>query len=130
ANKLESHGWIGRYFDNACQGCDPTIGVNIGRQMPQAFASGKPVGVSLNDPQSYRFQSGDRTGMTEESYRELNQPDELAAMDADGDNSGGTIASISGAARHSGSALDFLERTAMDAQISSDKILAVSNKVQ
>ena len=130
ANKFERYGWIGRYFDNTCKGCDPTIGVNIGRQMPQAFASSQPVGVSLDNPQNYRFLSGDRTGMTDESFRELNQPDDLAAMDAGGDNAGGTVASISGAAMHAGSALDFLERTAMDAQISSDKILAVSNKVQ
>jgi uncharacterized protein (DUF1501 family) len=35
--KIERYGWLGRYFDNACSGCDPTIGVSIGRQTPQAF---------------------------------------------------------------------------------------------
>src|SRR5580765_3355466 len=39
ASKNERYGWLGRYFDNTCSGCDPTIGVHIGRQMPQAFAS-------------------------------------------------------------------------------------------
>jgi len=35
--------WMARrYFDNACSGCDPTVAVNIGRQMPQAFAAKTP----------------------------------------------------------------------------------------
>src|ERR1041384_4728154 len=55
ASKNEKYGWLGRYFDNTCSGCDPTIGVNIGRQMPQAFAAKRPGGVSLDNPQNYRF---------------------------------------------------------------------------
>ncbi|HEX4645753.1 MAG TPA: hypothetical protein VH598_09110, partial [Verrucomicrobiae bacterium] len=27
AEKIEKYGWLGRYFDNACAGCDPTIGI-------------------------------------------------------------------------------------------------------
>ncbi len=46
ADKVESYGWIGRYFDNACRGADPTVGVNIGRQMPQAFSARTPTGVA------------------------------------------------------------------------------------
>lgn len=46
------------------------------------------------------------------------------------ENSGASIGSISGRVTHSGSALDFLERTALDAQVSSDKILAISKRVQ
>ncbi len=126
---FEHYGWLGRYFDNACAGSDPTVGVNIGRQMPQAFAAKNPTGVSLENPQSYRFMSGERgnedmTG-TEESYRKLNQGETEMA-----ENSGGTIGAINGSAHHSGSALDFLERTALDAQVSSDKILGIAGKVQ
>ncbi|PYI87861.1 MAG: hypothetical protein DME26_04820 [Verrucomicrobia bacterium] len=128
ASKVEKYGWLGRYFDNTCSGCDPTIGVNIGRQMPQAFASKKPVGVSLDNPQNYRFIDTDRPGdgqmaMSEKSYRKLNQPD----MDS---NSGDTIGAVAGAPRPVGSVLDFLERTALDAQMSSDKIREISNKVE
>src|SRR5271156_946906 len=47
SEKFEKYGWLGRYFDNACTGCDPTIGVSIGRQMPQSFASKHPTGISL-----------------------------------------------------------------------------------
>jgi uncharacterized protein (DUF1501 family) len=136
SERFEKYGWIGKYFDNACPGCDPTVGVSIGNQMPQAFASKTPTGVSLQNPQSYRFISGANGGNTsEQSYRKLNSPDPDPSMDAHaGDtgadaNSGGTIGAISGSAPHTGSALDFLERTAMDAQVSSDKILAVSSKV-
>src|SRR5207342_884417 len=65
AAKIEKYGWLGRYFDNTCAGCDPTVGVNIGRQMPQAFAAKKPIGVSLDNPQNYRFMSSDHPGSDE-----------------------------------------------------------------
>ena len=128
SDKIESSGWLGRYFDNTCSGCEPTVAVNIGRQMPQAFQAKHPVGVSLESPQSYRFISRDkgRNGeMTEESYRKLNEPDGEMAEDT-----GGTIAEIHGSVQSSGSALDFLERTALDAQVSSDKIRAIASRVE
>ncbi len=133
---FEQYGWLGRYFDNACAGCDPTVGVNIGRQMPQAFAAKKPVGVSLENPQGYRYISNEKgAGNGEQSYRKLNEPDENMAMDAHAangadSNSGDTIGAIHGPTPRGGSALDFLERTAMDAQLSSDKIRAISSKVE
>src|SRR5260370_25638437 len=119
ANKFETTGWLGRYFDNTCSGCDPTIAVSIGRQMPQAFAAKNPKGVSLDNPQSYRFISPDKSkpgqmNSAEESFRKLNQPEEEMP-----ENSGDTISAIPGPVRHPGSVLDFLERTALDAQISS-----------
>jgi len=128
SNKIESAGWLGRYFDNTCSGCDPTVAVNIGRQMPRAFQAKHPVGVSLESPQSYRFISREkgRSGeMTEESYRKLNEPDAEMA-----ENVGGTISAIHGSVQSSGSALDFLERTALDAQVSSDKIRSIASRVE
>ena len=84
SDKVAQHGWLGRYFDNTCTGCDPTVAVNIGRQMPQAFAAKHPTGVSLDSPQNYRFISpeisrpGEMNG-AEESFRKLNQAsDEMA----------------------------------------------------
>ena len=44
--------------------------------------------------------------------------------------SGDSIGSLSGSINHSGSALDFIQRTAMDAQFSSDEILKVSKGVK
>src|SRR5580658_10417658 len=118
AEKFENYGWIGRYFDNACRGADPTVGVSIGRQMPQAFSAATPTGVSLDNPQSYRYNAGGtrmadgEMSPEEESYRELNRPEEA-------DNSGATIGAVSGPTAQRGSAIDFLERTALDAQVSS-----------
>jgi uncharacterized protein (DUF1501 family) len=126
--KIESSGWLGRYFDNTCSGCEPTVAVNIGRQMPQAFQAKHPVGVSLESPQSYRFisrEKGKSAEMTEESYRKLNEPDSEMA-----ENAGGTISAIHGSVQSPGSALDFLERTALDAQVSSDKIRAIASRVE
>jgi uncharacterized protein (DUF1501 family) len=131
SNRFENTGWLGRYFDNSCSGCDPSIGITIGSQMPQAFAAKMPKGICFDNPQNYRFKSGDNaapgemTDATEESYRRLNQGDETV-----GDNSGGTIAAISGSTTHGGSPLDFIERTALDAQVSSDQVRAVANRVQ
>jgi len=48
---LEKYGWLGRYFDNACAGADPTVGVTIGSQLPQAFFAKQPNGICLNNPQ-------------------------------------------------------------------------------
>lgn len=125
-------GWIGRYFDNACQGADPTVGINIGRQTPLAFASKRSLGVSLENPDSYRFASADDGQMAEGQgnemfYRKLN----AAEMTEEGLNSGASIGAVAGAAmKPRGSNLDFLERVALDAQVSSDKILAVTRKVK
>jgi len=132
AEKVESYGWLGRYFDNACAGADPTVGVSIGQQMPQAFNARTPTGVSLSNPQNYRFISGHRPAngemsAEEKSFRELNQP---AADDAAMENSGATIGAIGGPVAHHGSVLDFLQRTALDAELSSDKILAITRRVE
>jgi uncharacterized protein (DUF1501 family) len=131
SERNESYGWLGRYFDNACAGADPTVGVSIGRQMPEAFNARTPTGISLENPQSYRFMAGHRgrdgeMNADEKSFRELNQPPEDAAME----NSGATVGSIGGRVVHQGSVMDFLQRTAMDAELSSDKILAITKKVQ
>lgn len=130
SNRFEKYGWLGRYFDNACPGADPTVGVNIGRQMPQAFTAKNPKGVSVDNPQNYRFISSEsgmkgETDLMEQSFRELNEQE---AADV---NSGATIGAIGGpTARGNGSPLDFLERTALDAQVSSDQIRAISNRTE
>src|SRR5437016_3391607 len=107
AGKFERYGWLGRYFDNACAGCEPTAGVNIGRQMPQAFAAKMPIGVSLENPQNYRFMSSDRPGpdeseSSEEAFRKMTQLDEGMELERDDLNSGGSIGAVAGAASHTG----------------------------
>ncbi len=127
SEKIEKYGWLGRYFDNECKGCDPAVAVNVGRQMPQAFAAKTPKGISLENPQNYRFissEKGKAGQASEESFRKLNEP-EMEMVE----NSGDTIGSLPGPAAHAGSALDFLERTALDAQVSSDRVRSIASRV-
>ena len=130
SEKFEKYGWLGKYFDNTCAGCDPTVAVNVGRQMPQAFNAKNPKGVAVDNPQNYRFIStnGEDSKMVESSFRDMNDQE----MDAGHvENSGGSIGAISGPGVHvKGSALDFLERTALDAQMSSDQIRAISARAE
>jgi uncharacterized protein (DUF1501 family) len=129
-DKYLTDGWIGRYFDNACQGCDPTVGINIGPRLPQAFASHMPTGVSLENPDSYKFMGAGVHDDEETAYRSMYtaNPDELAPAS----NSGASVGMVSGTVTlpNGQSSLDFLERTSMDAQVSSDKIRAIAAKIQ
>ena len=120
SNRFERYGWVGRFFDNACSGAEPTVGISISRQMPQSFAARNPMGVSVDNPQNYRFRA---TPETEASLRKLN-----AFQDDWEENSGGTIGALPGQTAHIGSALEFLERTALEAQVSSDTIRAISSR--
>jgi uncharacterized protein (DUF1501 family) len=123
SEKYLTDGWLGRYFDNACAGCDPTVAINIGPRLPEAFSSHNPTGISLENPQSYRFMGAGINDDEEMAYRSM--------FSTDG-NSGGSIGMVSGTMNlHKGqSALDFLERTSMDAEVSSDKIRAIAGKTK
>jgi len=124
-NKYLTDGWLGRYFDNTCQGCDPTVAINIGPRLPQAFSAHTPMGISLENPDSYRFMGAGQNDDEELAYRSM------ASSVADS-NSGGSISMVSGTItlQNGQSAVDFLERTSMDAQVSSDKIRAVAGKTK
>ncbi|MEX1118138.1 MAG: DUF1501 domain-containing protein [Terrimicrobiaceae bacterium] len=125
ADKVSHHGWIGKYFDACCAGEDPTVGVAIGKQEPLAFAAANPKGIAFNQPNQFRYQvtgSEDPQGV-EDSIREM------GAQHDDENMSGASIGMLSGA-QASGDAEDFLRRTALDAQMSSDKVREVTSKFQ
>jgi len=126
-DKYLTDGWLGRYFDNACAGCDPTVAINIGPRLPQAFASHNPTGISLENPDSYRFMGAGQNDDEELAYRSM-----YATGHEDTGASGGSISMVSGTVtlQNGQSAVDFLERTAMDAQLSSDKIRAIAGKTK
>jgi len=138
ADAVEKYGWLGRYFDNACNGADPAVGVTIGNQLPEAFFAKHPKGVCFSNPQSYRFiANGDAT----EEYKKLNDLEmsgsapsgDMVSSDVSGDmlNSGGSIASLpAGMPMTGGRAVDFITRTALDAQHSSDEIRGIAARVQ
>ena len=129
ADRNESHGWLGKYFDSCCSGADPTVGVAIGEQTPQAFVGNTPTGVTFARPEQFRWQPSEKgkgaTNVEESFFRQLNGMDEDAAA---GSNEGGSITTIAGGTKPDQGALDFLQRTALDAQLSSDKILAIARK--
>ena len=132
SDKVEKYGWLGRYFDSACAGADPTVGVVVGRQLPESFFAKTPKGICFDNPQNYRFLSPEhpkpgQTDMTEAAYEKLNET-EMVSSD---DNSGASIGSLpAGMPMQGGKAVDFIERTAMDAQISSDEVRGIAARVQ
>jgi uncharacterized protein (DUF1501 family) len=134
SDKYEKYGWIGRYFDNDCAGSDPAVGLAIEDQLPQSFFAHTPKGVCVTNPQNYRFLPGDhpRAGqpdMVEASYEKLNDI-EVNMTPAD-QNSGGSIGTLPSAMPMTGGrAVDFIERTALDAQVSSDEIRGIAARVQ
>ena len=65
-----STGWLGRYFDNTCPGCDPHVGVAIGETLPLAMQGEKVLPLSFERPDSYRYTGRDKT-----DYLKLNHVD-------------------------------------------------------
>jgi uncharacterized protein (DUF1501 family) len=107
-----ANGWIGRFFDNACPGCDPHVGVSIGDTLPLAMQGRRVTPLSFSGPENYRY-----NGPDVERYLALNHRPAAGGERRAADGRGG------GAERE---ALDFLHRTAMDAQLSSDQILSMT----
>jgi uncharacterized protein (DUF1501 family) len=97
-------GWVGRYFDNTCSGADPHPGISIGAALPLAMQGEKIMPLAFERPESYRYRGSDL-----DRYMKLNR-----AYPADPSADGAQ------------SQLDFLHRTAMDAQVSSEAILRVT----
>lgn len=121
-------GWLGRYFDNACPGADPTVGISFNKTQPEAFGAAKNPGVCLNSPELYRWiHGGGEKAQAEEFFADLNQPDD--DHDEDGPTDGGSIAMPAGGKTGGISGegnLAFLERVALDARVSSKTILELA----
>ncbi len=123
-----STGWLGRYFDNACPGADPTVGISFNKTQPESFGALKNPGVCLNSPELYRWIHGEgEQGDAEAFFAKLNQPDHDDDAPADGASiampAGGKTGGITGESN-----LAFLERVALDARVSSKKILELASK--
>jgi uncharacterized protein (DUF1501 family) len=107
-------GWIGRFFDNTCSGTDPHVGVSIGEQMPVAMKGERITPLSFDRPETYRYNGRDK-----EHYLELNRADDSALAKPVTPSKKPQIVTAD-------AQLDFLHRTAMDAQLSSDDILRMT----
>lgn len=105
SDRLESTGWIGRYFHSSCAGkAGPGSAVNVGAKAPAAFA-GSDAGVSFASPEMFRWLPGDG-GDRAEAFLALNRP-----RDGGG---GGT--------------LDYLRSVTSSAVATSDRVQAVARK--
>ncbi len=115
-------GWLGRYFDNACPGADPTVGISLNKTQPESFGALKNPGVSLSSPELYRWMhsSGDMAD-AEKFFDSLNSPD--APVDGASIEMLGKTGGIAGEDN-----LAFLERVAMDARVSSKQVLEIAAK--
>jgi uncharacterized protein (DUF1501 family) len=97
-------GWIGRYFDNACNGTpQPDGAIAIGRTAPLAMQGDVQKPIAFESPEMFRWLGEELHPALNDPYRELTR---AGAPD--------------GAAPSSQAA--FLMRTALDAQLTSDRI--------
>lgn len=113
-SEVATTGWLGRYFDNACPGCDPHVGIAVGEQLPLAMRGDKVTPLSFDKPENYRY-----NGQDVDRYKNLNTAQAPATMPAIAQPNKPTVITPD-------SQLSFLTRTAMDAQISSDDILRMT----
>jgi uncharacterized protein (DUF1501 family) len=99
-----AYGWLGRYADQAFKGVrDPllTLTVGGGDKAPRAVQGKEHAGVSLSRPEAYRFLGERVHPKLGETYRKLNKDAAEASTNA---------------------SLQFVGRTAVDANLSSEQI--------
>ncbi|MDP0490636.1 MAG: DUF1501 domain-containing protein [Verrucomicrobiota bacterium JB023] len=114
-------GWLGRYFDNQCEGADPLVGVSLKKNEPESFGAARNSGISLSAPELYRWiHGGDDLEMAEEAFAGLNAPDMMST-------SGDSVAAL-GQTGGPQDAAAYLERVALNAQVSSDEVVKMARK--
>ncbi len=101
------NGWIGRYFDNTCNGTpEPNAAIAIGREAPKAMIGQINKPVSFETADLFRWIGKDLHESLDKPYEEINRGgDEIEGV-------------------KDGTQLEFLTRTALNAQIASDQIRA------
>ncbi len=106
SDKNDLNGWIGRYFDNACDGRpQATAGVFLGNELPQAFYGTKGMGVSFSNPDDFGYVAG-KKGDDTRSFRAMNDKNEPAE-------------------NHT---VDFLRHMTDGAMVSADRVHQIANK--
>lgn len=105
-------GWIGRYFDNTCNGTPhPEGAIAIGRNAPLALEGDIQKPVAFENASLFRWNGQDLHGSLKDPYDTLNRT-----------GSGGFTPDTGDTQKA------FLMRTALDAQVSSDRIRAAVAK--
>jgi len=99
-------GWLGRYYDNTCDGCpQDASAIAIGRTAPRALLGDDRQPVAFQSAELYRWAGADLHDHLEDAHRSL-----LDASPAGPADDGGQ--------------LDFLHKTALDARVSSSRVRA------
>jgi uncharacterized protein (DUF1501 family) len=137
AARFEQQGWLGRYFDHACAGADPAVGVSVGRQMPQAFTARTPTGIAVEAQGRTPGRGGAVAGAgkgREPGMGEVGMGMGEGAGDGgyadEGRMEGASIDGLSGRSTATAGVLDYLDRTALDAQVSSAKVKEITARVR
>lgn len=104
------NGWIGRYVDNACNGSPQADAeIAIGRTAPLAMFGELHKPVAFENARLFQWTGKELPGSLEAPYEAMNRAGALEGVAA-------------------GSQSAFLMRTALDAQLSSDRIRAAMDK--
>jgi uncharacterized protein (DUF1501 family) len=121
-DETPTSGWVGRYFDATCTGEEPHVGISIGETMPLAMKGQKITPLSFERLDNYRYNGPER-----ERYLRLHKISEeeaAAAIEAQQaqPRRRSRVRDPKPEAPTAQEQLDFLSRTALNAQVSSDQI--------
>ena len=119
ADRTETRGWIGRYFDENGSSWDAAAGVCLGRQLPQLFAARRPRGLVFQQPRQSGFRPAAADPDDATAYRQLN------GMDEPEDGAGASIGALSGAAPQAADPLAYIEEVAREAEVYAARIEAL-----
>ena len=101
-------GWLGRYFDNQCAGspdlCAGEQGVALGRTAPPAMEGRTYKPIAFETPDLFKWTGLDLHPSMAEPYRDILETEIDPAIESQNPNAA------------------FLMRTALDAQVASEKI--------
>jgi len=103
-------GWLGRYVDATCNGNPAAdVAVSVGRTAPLAMLGRTSRPIAFESADLFRWLGADAGGQMEDEYQRMVRAGELKDVAA-------------------GSQESFLMRTALDAQVTSDRIRAAVRK--
>ncbi len=100
----QGYGWLGKYFDNTCEGQPSAVSsIAIGNKAPLALHGKTQKAVNFETEELFKWAGGSVNDDLKIPYDEINRKEIREAHDRD-------------------SQLDFLVRTSLDAQVSSERI--------
>ena len=106
-------GWLGKFFDNECSGtpedCSGESGIAFGRRAPLAMQGSSYQPINFEDEDLFRWIGSDLGDAEASAYADLMDPNQPIEVEP-------------------GSNADFLTRTTLDAQVSSDRIRKAVNQ--